>query len=36
MIGYHDQSSPFAKEAIPLSEDFEQVIAEKIRTLSKK
>jgi Cof subfamily protein (haloacid dehalogenase superfamily) len=36
MIGYHDQLSPFAKETISLSGNFEQEIADKIRTLSKK
>lgn len=36
MIGYHEQLSPFAKESILLNGDFEQEIAEKIHTLSKK
>src|SRR5690606_26638263 len=35
MIGYHEQLAPLAKESISLSGDYEQEIAEKIRTLSK-
>jgi len=35
MIGYHEQLAPLAKESISLSADYEQEIAEKIRTLSK-
>ncbi len=35
MIGYHEQLAPLAKDTISLSEDYEEEIAEKIRTLSK-
>ncbi|MFC4408848.1 HAD-IIB family hydrolase [Chungangia koreensis] len=35
MIGYHEKLAPFAKEAITLDGDYEEGIAEKIRSLSK-
>lgn len=36
MIGNHESLAPLAKEMIPLKGDYEKVIADKIRTLSKK
>ncbi|MEL3971074.1 HAD-IIB family hydrolase [Rossellomorea oryzaecorticis] len=36
MIGHHEHLAPFAKETISLSADYQQEIAEKIITLSKK
>lgn len=35
MIGHHEQLVDFAKETIPLDEDYEQDIADKIYRLSK-